>query len=271
MNEKRIAINNSPGYYITKSGKVFNETGKRMKTWLSKDGYERIRLTSKKHGRRVNRTIHLLVAEVFLNAGKYVLENGLQINHIDGIKTNNDISNLEAISGTENINHAHNNSLYTYDIKVKIRDIIDHKSMYFRSLRELARYFKVSLNYIRPRLRVSRSYPINNRYVMYMNRDEYVEHISTIKNNKLIYVYDHVDDVCFTLTAFTQISILLGLSYINIGKKLVKYKDIVWYTGGYSFSTKPIVNPKKILNPASDRISVWKKLAMCNLFDVGPK
>jgi len=271
MSEMKVAISNSPGYYITRSGKVLNESGKLMKTWLSSDGYERIRLTSDAHGKRVNRTVHLLVAEAFLGGGRYVSGDGLQVNHIDGVKHNNDVSNLEVVTGTENVNHAHNNSLYTYDIKVTVRDVIDRKSIHFRSLREVARYFNVSLNYIRPRLRVSRRYPINGRYVMYMDVAEYINHISTIKNNKLIYVYDHVNATTVTMTAFAQISILLGLSYINIGKKLLRYDGIVWYTGGYSFSLSPITCPDKILDPEGDRDKVWAKLAMCNLFNVGPK
>lgn len=143
MNKK--AIPNSPGYYITDKGEVYNEDGKRMKTWLTTDGYERVRLTSIQHKKRVNRTVHLLVAEAFLNGGMYT-KNKLQVNHKDGVKTNNNISNLELVTGTENVNHAQNNELYTYNIRVTMRDIKTNEIKIFRSLRELARYLKVSLN-----------------------------------------------------------------------------------------------------------------------------
>ena len=145
----RKAIKNSPGYTITRCGKVYNKDGVRLKTWYSHDGYERIELFSLKHGKYVNRTIHLLVACEFLKQGIYHdPETKLQINHIDGNKKNNCVKNLEAVTGTQNVNHAHDHGLYTYNLKIRIRDIKEHKYISFRSLRELARYLKVSVNFI---------------------------------------------------------------------------------------------------------------------------
>lgn len=263
MNKK--AIKNSPGYYITDTGKVYNNDGKCMKTWLSSDGYERIRLTSKIHGRRVNRTIHLLVAEAFLNSGKYANENNMQINHIDGNKANNHMSNLEEVTGTENVNHAHTNSLYTYNIRVTVRDIRSNTITAYRSLRELARYLKVSLNYLKPRIIISTKYPILDRYVFDIDYKKYINYISTIKNEKTIYVYSHITAEHYVLTSFSQISILFGISYINISKKLTKYPDIQYYVGGYTFSLNELTNVLKTItkdNALSERDIIWKKIAM---------
>ena len=44
---------------------MYNAEGRKLKTFFKRDGYERIRLYSKCHNRRVNRSIHLLVAEAF--------------------------------------------------------------------------------------------------------------------------------------------------------------------------------------------------------------
>ena len=176
-------ITNSPGYYITSTGEVYNEHNKRMKTWYSTDGYERVRLTSIKHNRRVNRTVHLMVAIHFLNDGKPIPEE-LQVNHIDGGKANNDVSNLELITGTANVNHAHNNALYTFDLPVTVRDIISGKITIYRSLREASRELKVSMNFIRPRIVISNNFPMLNRYVLSINYKYYLEHVSKIKNNK---------------------------------------------------------------------------------------
>jgi hypothetical protein len=262
MNKK--AIPNSPGYYITNTGVVYNENGKCMKTWFSTDGYERIRLTSIEHGKRVNRTVHLLVAEAFLNGGKYT-DNKLQVNHISGIKANNKVSNLELATQTENVNHAHNNELYTYNIIVKLYDMKLDKAMEFRSLRELSRYLNVSMNYIRPRIIISNFYPMYNRYKLDIDYKKYIDYISTIKNNKVIYVYSYITDTLYTLTAYVQISILFGMSYITVGKILNKYPDKPYYVGGYIFSlnklNKPIepITKQKALE---DRDVIWKKLAM---------
>lgn len=234
-----------------------------MKTWFSTDGYERIRLSSLKHNKRVNRTIHLLVAEAFLKGGKYV-NDLLQVNHIDGIKANNNVTNLELVTQTENVNHAHEHDLYTYNLKLVLTDKKDNTERLFRSLRELCRFLKVSLNYIRPRIIISNTHLIQNRYVINIDYQNYLHHVSTIKNNKKIFVYSHITNKTYTLTSYVQISILFGISYINVGKALNKYKDIQHYIGGYTFSLNSLDVVKKIISKEQalkDRNIIWLKLA----------
>lgn len=264
MNKKEIK--NSPGYFITENGEVYNSENKRLKTFYKKDGYERIRLLSLEHnGKRVNRSVHLLVACEFLNIGKYAKKNILQVNHIDGNKKNNHKDNLEEMTQTENVNHAHDNDLYTYNLKIKVRDTLLKETLIFRSVIELSRHLNVSLNYIRPRIVISRKYPILNRYVMFIDFKRYINHISKIKNHKKIFVYDHLDNKEYLLTSYTQISILFGISDIVVSRKL-KDPDIdQYYSGGYTFSNKQIPNFKSYLTRdiiLKDRDVIWKKLAM---------
>lgn len=54
----------------------------------------------------VKRYIHRLVAETFLG-----FREGMEINHIDGNKSNNDVSNLEWVTHRENMIHAVKNKL----------------------------------------------------------------------------------------------------------------------------------------------------------------
>lgn len=94
-------IKNHKHYYITSDGKVYsNFSGelKRLKTQINSNGYECITLNKKRY------SIHRLVGEYYIsNPNNYP-----QINHKDGNKLNNDISNLEWCTNAQNQLHAWN-------------------------------------------------------------------------------------------------------------------------------------------------------------------
>lgn len=71
-----------------------------LKTNLSKNGYEKIKLF--KDGKRYYFNVHRLVALTFL-ANDF---NKSEVNHKDGNKINNNISNLEWVTASENQLHA---------------------------------------------------------------------------------------------------------------------------------------------------------------------
>lgn len=68
-------------------------------------GYQRVKLCL--YGEAKDRLVHTLVAEAFL--GKR--QDGMQVNHRNGIKSDNHHSNLEWVTASENIRHAYRNGL----------------------------------------------------------------------------------------------------------------------------------------------------------------
>ena len=82
-------------------------------TRLNDKGYYRCNL--KKDGKRYDFTVHRLVAIAFLDKP----ENKEIINHINGIKSDNRIENLEWCTASENVIHAVKERL----IKTKLTDI----------------------------------------------------------------------------------------------------------------------------------------------------
>lgn len=84
---------------------------------LNRLGYEYVGLS--KQGKTVKKTIHQLVAAAFLPNFSY----GTMLNHIDGIKTNNHISNLEISSSIENNLHAHQIGLQNKPGKSRYRNV----------------------------------------------------------------------------------------------------------------------------------------------------
>lgn len=91
---------------VTIDGKSYFRKGKLLKPKKHKDGYLFVTLTKEKS--KKNFYVHRLVAEAFIPNP----ENKPQVNHINGNKTDNTISNLEWVTNAENSRHAYNNGLY---------------------------------------------------------------------------------------------------------------------------------------------------------------
>lgn len=95
--------------YLRKNGRLDNRKGKQLRPSVDKYGYERVVLT--KNGIRKTYSVHKLVALAFIPNP----ENKTTINHIDGNKRNNNVSNLEWATEKENQNHKWKNGLANYN------------------------------------------------------------------------------------------------------------------------------------------------------------
>lgn len=74
--------------------------GQALKTYLGRDGYLRVALSKNMKHRRI--LVHRLVAKAFITNP----QNKPQVNHKDGIKTNNQTWNLEWVTPSENQLHS---------------------------------------------------------------------------------------------------------------------------------------------------------------------
>lgn len=140
----------NPYYFITKSGRVYSiyKVGGQgsvdasypheLRYGFDRDGYKRVVLSLYGHKRYVK--VHTLVAEQFI--GDVV--SPYTVNHIDGNKTNNDVTNLEIVTGADNTRHAHTTGLTTREVQVRVehdgvvktyRSIIESRTARTRSRR----------------------------------------------------------------------------------------------------------------------------------------
>lgn len=89
-------------YFITDTGQVYSGiTHKILNQVLDKNGYAKIRLISTDN-KRHRYSVHRLVLENFLPVENM---DTLQVNHKDGNKLNNNLSNLEWVTASENNYH----------------------------------------------------------------------------------------------------------------------------------------------------------------------
>jgi hypothetical protein len=91
-------------YYVTEDGKVFRN-GKELKQSLNDKGYHRVKLSFGNTGKIVR--INKMVAETYIPNP----ENKSEVNHWDGNKSNNHVSNLKWCTHKENMEHASINNL----------------------------------------------------------------------------------------------------------------------------------------------------------------
>lgn len=119
MEEVWKEIKGFPKYQISNMGNIRSfsdkKKGKTLKPQINKKGYYSILLYS--DGKPHPKKVHRLVAEAFIPN----LEHKEQINHINGIKTDNRIENLEWCTNSENQIHAYKNGLEKPRCKRKVK------------------------------------------------------------------------------------------------------------------------------------------------------
>lgn len=92
-------------YQVSNKGRVKSllNNGRILSTPINTSGYPNVNLC--KDGERRIWRVHRLVAIAFLGASN------LQVNHINGVKRDNRVENLEWVSQSENGRHAHRTGL----------------------------------------------------------------------------------------------------------------------------------------------------------------
>lgn len=119
----------------TKNGKICRIKGRLITVRLNNFGYLDTRLY--KNGKKKSAFLHRLIAEVFIPNPS----NLAQVNHLNGIKTDNRIENLEWASPANNMKHAHDTGLSKPPNK-NHRKVIDHcTNQEYDSIREAAKAY----------------------------------------------------------------------------------------------------------------------------------
>ncbi len=123
---------------VNENGDLFNlVNNKPQRIWLNANGYLQSAL---RQGRKyTNWPIQRIVAYIFNeipDRHKHLKFPDLEVNHMDTVKTNNHYSNLEWMTGFENMRHAWENDLVKTNIKVLCKNIISNEIMTYFSISE---------------------------------------------------------------------------------------------------------------------------------------
>lgn len=144
-----MIIKGFPNYSITKEGVITNiETNTVKKCWLAKNGYYYVDLFYKKTRKKI--ALHRLLAIHFIPNKN----NKRTVNHKDGNKLNNDLTNLEWCTDSENIKHAYDNNLNSAVKKLENKDLKNVVDIFLKgtSLQEIAKIYNVSAGTLSSRL-----------------------------------------------------------------------------------------------------------------------
>lgn len=106
MKIKTLEVRGHPGFYVRSDGIVIGKRGKPMIGHIDRGGYHEVLFSE--NGKTNQYRTHRIVLETFMPRPDM---KKLQVNHKNGIKTDNRLENLEWCTRSENLYHAYKNGL----------------------------------------------------------------------------------------------------------------------------------------------------------------
>lgn len=144
-------------YTIYSNGTIFsNKSNKFLKQQQDSRGYMRVGLTI--NGQAKTYKVHRLIADAFLPKEN----NKPQVNHKNGIKTNNRLENLEWCDSSHNMKHAYDNGLKTSHHNKVVLDT--QTGVFYSSATELANLIGMNRATLISRLNGHRNVPTKYQY-----------------------------------------------------------------------------------------------------------
>jgi DNA-binding transcriptional regulator YiaG len=123
LRERWKVIKDYPNYRISSKGRLYSKRKLRcVNPEHTKKGYLRYRLFQ--NGSVANVYAHVLVARAFIPNP----ENKPQVNHLDGVKANNHVENLDWVTNSENMQHAYDTGIISRKRKIDGIPIHTHKT-----------------------------------------------------------------------------------------------------------------------------------------------
>ena len=112
MEEWKTIKNTNGDYQVSNLGRIRSKRNKNrewkiINCFKEKTGYIGVKIRFNNTNKRTHLLVHRLVAEYFL----IKTSKNMEVNHINGVKTDNRVENLEWVTSSENTEHAVKNKL----------------------------------------------------------------------------------------------------------------------------------------------------------------
>lgn len=151
MKESWLDIENWPKYKISNLGRVYSFKSNRCLKTTPHYKNKYLQVTLSKPSKIKTFRVHRIAADHFIpNPNNY-----LEVNHIDGNKNNNTISNLEWVTRCQNMSHARNSGLIDISgennpmvklTNIQVKQILN--LLEFHTQLEVAKMFNISQTHV---------------------------------------------------------------------------------------------------------------------------
>jgi len=199
-------------------------------------------------GKEMCPSVHTLVALAFHYEEHF---NGLEVDHIDGNRTNNNESNLEWVPHDVNVDRSYRIGLQKSNVSVYIVDIVNGTKYYFTSMLAGSKFLHTGEDTFKALIKRSKINPIDNRYIINITDNKRAMN-PVVTNTKNVYIYDHVSRKVSSYNSIRATIIATGM-YVNQIEKAFKSGFDIWYVGGYTFA-----KDKLLLSRLNNVVSVNK-------------
>lgn len=245
-----------PRYAITIDGNVLDtKTNTHVNRFTDGNGYYTLSLYSPDKCRYINVQQHRLIALAWLPNDDFL--NRFYINHIDGNKKNNELTNLEWCTHQENVHHALDIGLNATRIKMKTRDVLTGKIEVYTSIAELNRKIGSFYNGSRSVITKLPGHLFNGRYEVkpfndnsdwYYENNEFVES-GYQKRVETIHVFDKRTGEKKDFKNIKELEIYYGFAKksLNIESRISELKEKAPYLD-INYERHALKGPYVVLN-----------------------